>query len=245
MGQECPPQDPRHGRLLTGHNVWPDESVLAASDFKEPVTTYYAALLEITLKILEILAATLPYGPDVFKTFVADMPAAPMRLLHYPPKPITTDEAPVVSNGEHAERPPQKKKKQLGASAHTDFGAITLLLQDSVPGLQVLDQDAASGHATTDDDSRWFTVPPRSDAFVVNLGDMMTRWTQGEYKSSVHHVINNGGQERYSIAFFFDGNIDCRLDPLGGDAATNTQHDGITVEQHMLECLRKSYAPKE
>lgn len=72
---------------------------------------YYTQMCALSLKIMELLAATLPYGAGVFDEFVGNDAVASIRLLHYPPD---------TSNDE----------RQLGAGAHTDFGAITLLLQD-------------------------------------------------------------------------------------------------------------------
>ncbi|KAJ5547162.1 Clavaminate synthase-like protein [Penicillium frequentans] len=216
IGRDVLPSDPKYGRILTGSNVWPEFDVLPAVSFKEPLEAYFGALMNLTFKILEILSQTLPYGGGIFDQFVRD-PAAPMRLLHYPPTVGPTDAA--------------AEERQLGASAHTDFGAITLLLQDRIAGLQVRDPDTGD----------WVDVPPREDSFVVNIGDMITRWTAGEYKSSVHRVVNRSGADRYSIAFFFDGNIDCPLDPLDG---TTPIGGSVTVEQHMIECLRSSYAKK-
>ncbi|OOF97506.1 hypothetical protein ASPCADRAFT_395723 [Aspergillus carbonarius ITEM 5010] len=213
LGRDIPPSHPDYGRILTGPNIWPSFAVLPATTFKEPVEALYSALMQLACKILEILARTLPHGAGegIFDRFVRD-PAAPMRLLHYPPMDVIDE-------------------RQLGASAHTDFGAITLLLQDQVPGLQVHDSDTGA----------WLDVPPCQDSIVVNVGDMITRWTAGEYKSSVHRVINRSGTHRYSIAFFFDGNVDCLLDPLDGTTAPG---GSITVEKHMIECIRSSYASK-
>jgi isopenicillin N synthase-like dioxygenase len=97
----------------------------------------------LALRILDLIAATLPHGPHIFDAFIA-----PLRLLHYPPAQPTA-------------------KRQLGASAHTDFGAITPLLQDEHAGLEV--QDPGSGD--------WVGVAPDPAAYVVNVGDMLEMWT--------------------------------------------------------------------
>lgn len=176
---------------------------------------------------MEILAKGLPYGDGVFREFVSNDPICIMRLLHYPPQ-VSRDQ------------------RQLGAGAHTDFGellwkpcelkqslkspgAITLLLQDTAGGLEVLD----------DCTKVWHAVIPDSDAYVVNIGDMLSLWTKGIYKSAMHRVINKSGGDRYSIPFFFDGNVEVELKPLDGSEPTRGR--AVTVEEHMLERLGTSY----
>lgn len=122
-GIDIPDNDPRvlNQRFFMGHNVWPPSDLLAHEEFREPVEKYYQAMLQLCWVVMDLVAATLPYGPHVFDEFKANEPACPLRLLHYPPTPAQTSD----------------KKRQLGSSAHTDFGAITLLLQDEHPGLEV------------------------------------------------------------------------------------------------------------
>lgn len=126
----------------------------------------------------------------------------------------------------------EKGLGQFGASPHTDFGAITILLQDATPGLQV-EHPRRPG--------TWLPVPPREGAFVVNVGDMLSMWTGGVYRSSVHRVVSEvGGRERFSVVFFLDGRLDCPLGRLGAE-----EEDGkgkvVTVEEHMLSRMRTSY----
>ena len=217
MGHDMDPEDSRvkAGRFFMGPNLWPDTTLPGSLAFKYIVESYYAAMNTLNSTILALIARSLPYGPTIFDNFQSNSPAAPLRLLHYPPQPETT-----VSDG-----------KQFGASAHTDFGAITLLLQDGTPGLEV--QDPRNG-------DQWVGVPPQQDAYVVNIGDMLSMWTKGEYKSSMHRVLNVGGKDRYSIVYFFDGNLDQKLDPLDG---SQVQGEGITVEQHMIKRMTESYGP--
>ena len=151
------------------------------------------------------------FDTSVFAEFCQE-PIASIRLLHYPPHPDTEDAT------------------LVGAGAHTDFGAITLLLQDGNSGLQVLSQDT----------NEWVEVVPRKDAYVVNIGDMLDVWTGGAYKSTVHRVINTSGAERYSIPFFLDGNPACTIRPLG-DSVGDRKEKSFTVEEHMLSRYAASY----
>lgn len=179
------------------------------------MSTYYAALFTLSLKILDLIAATLPYGPKVFDNFTSNDATASVRLLHYPPD-VSRDE------------------RQLGAGAHTDFGAITLLLQDECGGLQVWDENGG--------EEEWVDVEPRKDAYVVNVGDMLQMWTSGKYKSGLHRVVNRGGKDRYSVPFFFDGNVDCVLRPLDlKDGEGEGGKQWMTVEEHMRERFQSTY----
>jgi isopenicillin N synthase-like dioxygenase len=218
-GVDLPASDPRvqARRFLMGSNIWPDADLLPATEFREPVEAYHAALMALAIRVLQLIERTLPYGPGIFDEFIANDPITPMRMLHYPPARPEAERA---------------GKTQYGASAHTDFGAITLLLQGDSPGLEVL--DSRNGE-------EWVPVPPNPDVYVVNVGDMLSFWTKGEYKSSVHRVINREPGDRYSVVFFFDGNGDAKLAPLDG---SQEEEDPLTVEQHMIRRVAESYGKK-
>ena len=108
-------------------------------------------------------------------------PAATLRLLHYPPQVIT-------------------EKSRLGCGAHTDYGCCTILAQDTTGGLQI-----RNAH------HQWVHAPPVEGSFVINLGDMMNRWTNGLYRSTVHRVMNLKSSDRYSIPFFFNPSLDAPI----------------------------------
>ncbi|KAF2801457.1 2og-Fe oxygenase family protein [Mytilinidion resinicola] len=208
VGHDFEPfSDPNHTyNWFNPPNVWPTSLPSFETTFRQPINEYYAHMFPLSTTILDIMAAGMPYGPAVFDEFKTD-PVAVMRLLHYPPQPASSDAL------------------QFGVGAHTDFGSITLLLQDMAGGLEVLNHD-------TDE---WVSVTPNPDAYVVNLGDMMQRWTRGEYRSNLHRVRNMGGGDRYSVPFFFDGNMKTKLAPFDGG-----ELDGeiLTVEEHMHERFR-------
>jgi len=89
-----------------------------------------------------------------------------------------------------------------GVGEHTDYGLLTLLGQDGNAGLQV---HAAGG---------WVDVPPDTDTFVCNIGDMLERLTGGRYRSTAHRVRNDSGAERLSYPFFLDPSWDAVVDRL-------------------------------
>ncbi|CVL03494.1 probable isopenicillin N synthase and related dioxygenases [Fusarium mangiferae] len=169
-----------------GPNKYP-EDVEDAAGFRAIVDSYIDAMLELAKNIVRAISMTLGLPDDWVSDFF-ETPISTLRLLHYPPQ---------ASDASEYER---------GIGAHTDFGAITILLQDMVGGLQVWDRQNA----------RWADVVPERGALVVNLGNMMMRWTNDAYLSNLHRVINKTGQERYSIPFFFSGNPDFLVQCLEG-----------------------------
>lgn len=85
-----------------------------------------------------------------------------------------------------------------------DYGCVTLLLADSTKGaLQVQLKDGS-----------WINADPLPGAFVVNIGDMIERWTNGEWKSTNHRVIHRGSNYRISVPFFFEPNFDAEIQPI-------------------------------
>jgi len=162
-----------------------------------------------------------------------------------------------------------------GCGAHTDWGLLTLLIQDDVGGLEVRlpgggqreDQDDAASK------SSWIHVPPRRDgALLANVGDMLRRWTAGRYRSAPHRVLrplgggggggddddddDGSGADRYSAAFFINGNADAVIDParlgLGlGLLPPDADADGspkaqrwrpITSMEYILERVAATYS---
>ncbi|KAI1770360.1 Clavaminate synthase-like protein [Hypoxylon cercidicola] len=215
VGQHIPEDDERSKKhpYLIGPNIFP--ASLPDEALKIPTETYYGDVFALSCKVMEILARGLPYGDDIFVPFVSNDPVCAVRLLHYPPQD-SVDE------------------RQLGAGAHTDFGAITLLMQDKSGGLEVFDHTS----------NRWVAVAPNPDAYVVNIGDMLSLWTKDIYKSTLHRVINKSGRDRYSVPFFFDGNTDVRLVPFDGSEPIGGG-EILTSEQHMLERFGTTYGRVE
>ena len=107
---------------------------------------------------------------------------------------LKTNDAP-ISRASYVYYPPQEADAgdQFGVGPHTDFGVLTVLCQDSVGGLQV---------QTLDGD--WIAAPPIPGTLVINVGDLLARWTNGEYRSTPHRVINTSGKERLSLVLAYD-----------------------------------------
>jgi isopenicillin N synthase-like dioxygenase len=93
---------------------------------------------------------------------------------------------------------------QFGVGPHTDFGLLTVLCQDSVGGLQVRDVNGD-----------WIHAPPIDGTLLVNVGDLLSRWTDGAYKSTPHRVVNSSGKERLSLVLAFDPDPETMIDAKG------------------------------
>ncbi len=152
--------------------------------FREAVYGYYEAVLGLGRELLRAFELTLGLGDGWFAD-KTDRPMGQLRLIHYP-----SQDGPVDPG-------------RIGIGAHTDYECFTLLLQDDVGGLQVGNR---AGH--------WIHATPVPGSIVVNIGDMLMRWTNGEFVSTPHRVINRSGRERLSFPFFFGANHDCVVSPL-------------------------------
>jgi isopenicillin N synthase-like dioxygenase len=141
-------------------------------------------------------------------------PVATLRLLHY------------------AQRQSQPEQGIYACGAHSDYGILTLLLTDEHPGLQILHQ------------GEWIDVPPKPDAFVVNIGDMLEIWTNGQYKSTVHRVLTSAEYERYSIPFFFDPKFETVVEclPTCTDSNNPPRYPPTTAGQHLVSKYEQTHA---
>jgi isopenicillin N synthase-like dioxygenase len=159
------------GSPFHGRNAWPD----ALPGFRAQCEAYYAAMMDLSARLLRLIALSLELDEGFFAPHLVT-PIASLRLLHYPPQPAV-------------------RGNQIGAGAHTDWGLVTLLAQDEVGGLEVCN---AAGD--------WIAAPPLPGTFVVNLGDLLQRWSNDLYQSNPHRVRNADPQRaRYSVVFFQDG----------------------------------------
>lgn len=213
IGPDLPLDDPRvvARRFNRGPNLWPTD----LPGFRPTMQAYFAAMLDLGARLMRGIALSLDLPEDHFSVFDRD-PLATLRLLHYPPQP--------------ASAAPGEK----GCGAHTDFGSLTLLLQDDVGGLQVWDEAGGT----------WIHAPPVAGAYVVNLGDLIARWTNGRYRSTLHRVVNVSGRERYSVPFFYTGNPDQPIDciPTCLAPGDTPKYPPTTVEAHLKDMYARTYA---
>ncbi|KAE8379817.1 hypothetical protein BDV26DRAFT_258632 [Aspergillus bertholletiae] len=194
-----------------GPNKYPLE-VSEPTTFRTVMDDYHDTMTSLAMGILRMLARTLNLEETSFDAFCKH-PIAILRLLHYPPQD------------------PNSLDIERGIGAHTDFGAITILLQDTTGGLQVWNNVL----------SEWVDVTPVSGAYVVNLGNMMMQWTNDRYLSTLHRVINTSGKERFSVPFFLCGNPDYVVECLPTCAGDGPKHPPVTVGEWMAGRYADTY----
>ena len=118
---------------------------------------------------------------------------------------------------------------------HTDFGVLTVLCQDEIGGLQIQRRDG-----------QWMAMPPISGTLVVNIGDLLHRWSNRRYRSTVHRVINSSGRERLSLVLAWDPNFETLVDPHAFCAAGETPHDEpIACGDYLLWRFRKAFSYRQ
>ncbi|PYH98448.1 Clavaminate synthase-like protein [Aspergillus ellipticus CBS 707.79] len=166
---------------LYGDNQWPSDDVVPG--FRETYMRYFAEALTLCRAMIRIFALALELPEDFFDPMV-NYPGATSRMLHYPPQEAVGE-------------------ARIGLGEHTDYECFTLLLQDKVPALQVLN---ARGE--------WILAPPIPGTLVVNIADCLSIWTNKTFKSTIHRVTNLTGQERYTIPFFFGVDYDTTVSVL-------------------------------
>ncbi|MEZ5342524.1 MAG: 2OG-Fe(II) oxygenase family protein [Acidimicrobiales bacterium] len=87
----------------------------------------------------------------------------------------------------------------------------------------------------------WLDVPPLDGAFVMNVGDMLHRWSNGKLLSTPHRVINRSGRERYSCPFFFDPNVSTVISPLMSCCDEGAAFEAVVFGSFLRTELEASY----
>jgi isopenicillin N synthase-like dioxygenase len=148
------------------------------------MVTYFKTLEGVGERMLPVLARALDMPADAFAPSFEGEAHVNLRFLHYPPQDAADDE-------------------QFGQGPHTDNSFITILARTEVPGLAVR---LPSGE--------WLAPPLVPGTFLVNLGNIMKRWSNDRFLSTPHGVLNDSPSDRYSIAFFYSPNPDAVIECL-------------------------------
>ena len=178
-------------------------------NFKEVLEKYTCNITKLGRNLMRL--ALLSSGvKDLSVMQSLDTPTIWLRLLHYPP----------ISKNSPSDL--------YGSAPHTDFGCLTILAQDEIGGLQVQTREG-----------EWIDVPKLEGSFVVNVGDMLSRYTNGLLRSTPHRVINKSGKERFSCPFFFDPHTSAVVQPLIGTG--KAKFSPINFGEFLREELEASY----
>jgi len=175
---------------------------------------YYRAVCGIGDAVLRAVATGFGLPENAFAR-AYETPMARGQLVYYPPS-SSNDEA----------------EKRFGVAPHTDFGVLTFLLQDDNGGLQVRTRNGD-----------WIEAPPIPGTLVCNIGDLLQRWTNDRFVSTVHRVINRSGQKRYSVPVFFDPSPDAMIDPRSlGTPDEDVKHEPITAADYIAQQNKKTFS---
>ena len=174
--------------VYDAENRWPDFD----DGFRRVLEDYRDACVVLSLRILRMMAKGLGLDPGFFNPLFEPEHTGFVRLNYYP----------VADPMAHRSDIDHLAVADMGVHHHSDAGALTVLLQDDVGGLQVFNND------------HWYDVPPVQGAFVINTGDMMQVWSNDYYQAAIHRVLAMQHRDRYSIPFFYNPRADTSIEPL-------------------------------
>ena len=186
----------------------------AQPGLRPAIESYYRSMSDLAATLMRVFAVSLDLEDGWFDPLVNHHPSA-LRLAHYPALPTA---------------PPSGSQR---AGAHTDYGTLTILRLDDEPGLQV--QSSTGG---------WVDVQAPDGALVVNLGDLMQRWTNDRWRSTMHRVsvpADGGAKRRLTMPFFHNANWDAVIECILDDGET-ARHEPVTAGGHLMAKFRSTVA---
>ncbi|MGI5469141.1 isopenicillin N synthase family dioxygenase [Streptomyces sp. CA-132043] len=217
------PHGPYAGAALPAEhfpaNLWPDPA--AVPGFRAAVEEWFAQAGALARRLTEVFAVALGLEEGYFAPYT-HRSVDVLRMNNYalPPGETVVD------------------KRQMGMGAHTDYGIVTVLWADRVPGLQILATDGT-----------WHDVVPAEGAVLVNLGDALARWTDDRWRSTLHRVLPPTDADgrlvrRRSAAYFHDGNHDAVISALPGcvEPGARPLYEPVTIGEHIAAKLAGSRA---
>ena len=180
-------------------------------EMRPVLTEFFRAGNQLGWSMMRAFAAALDLPHDIFLQTI-DRPISRGSIIYYPPQP------------------PDMGSEQFGVSTHTDYGCLTLLYQDETGGLQVQGSDGT-----------WLMAHPIPGTFVVNVGDLLARWSNDRFRSTPHRVVNRSGRARLSTALFIDPNRDTPITPVTrpGESA---HYETVTCGDYLRGRLDAAFA---
>ena len=205
------------GNSPTGHPLrGPNQWPAFVPSLQANAMAYFQQAHQVAFELMRGFALGLDLAPDFFLR-TCEKPLSRASFVYYPAQP--EDSGP----------------EQFGVAPHTDFGVLTVLCQDDTGGLQVQDIHGD-----------WIHAPPIEGTLVVNVGDLLSRWTNGAYKSTPHRVVNSSGRERMSLVLAFDPEPETMIDSteiFGADSSP--EFDPITCGDYLIWRFGKAFAYRE
>lgn len=199
-------------RALRARNIWPARP----EGFRDTMTEYFEAMLALGDRIMRLMALALGLDETYFRDRFRK-PCSTGRIIRYPALAHAPEE------------------RQLRAGAHTDYGAITFVRGDNVPGgLEIRPKGSDC----------WVEVKRPEEGFVCNISDAMARWTNDRWASTLHRVGNPPpearGTDRISLVFFHMPDLDAELRCIPGCEGEGIRYPPVTFAEHYLEKLMKA-----
>jgi isopenicillin N synthase-like dioxygenase len=214
IGPETVPKGPGlAARPEFAPNIWPGET----ASLRPALVAYFEEMAALCRRVTRLLALALGLEEAFFED-KTDHSTNTLRVNHYERRPGEPD--------------PLEGQQRMGA--HTDYGIVTVLYADPVPGLQIVGRDG-----------QWHDVQPPEGAFLCNLGDLLAQWTNDRWRSTLHRVVplprsSSGPPVRRSVAFFHDGNFDAVVEclPTCCSAENPPQYPPVVAGDHLAAKLQ-------
>lgn len=189
------PDTPTWKRLL-GPNQWP----AALPELKPLLLEYQAEVTRVGIDVLKAIAAALGQPENVFADIYEPQPSQLLKIIRYPGRDVA--------------------ESDQGVGAHKDGGFVTVLLQDTTPGLRVRTENGV-----------WIDAPPVPGTFIINTGELLELATNGFVRADVHDVVAPpAGVERFSVAFFLGSRYDATIPVIELPEELKRVERGITVD---------------
>ena len=179
---------------FSGATPWPESQPC----FETAMRAHFSICEKLSRTMVEAICLSLGLPPDRLANSFAPTHTSFLRLNYYPVEDPLSDLPEEAGDG-----------ADLGIHHHSDAGAVTILIQDSVGGLQVFK------------DGYWYDVEPVDGAFVVNIGDMVQVWSNDTYRAALHRVQAMSLTDRYSFPFFYNPAYGAIIEPLESATSPN------------------------
>jgi isopenicillin N synthase-like dioxygenase len=196
------PDEHPDNQTQDGWNQWPHAP--GGDRFRAVLSAHFDRMNGIALRLLEVITANLGAPTESLTAEFHPAHSSFLRLNYYPVKdPLSAAQSAALKAAETG---------HMGVHHHTDAGALTLLLQDAVGGLEIWHGQA------------WRPVPPISGTLVVNIGDIVQVWSNDQYRAPLHRVVASTSRDRYSVPFFFNPVYEASYAPLPAALGAQPPH---------------------